>query len=69
MAMAGLYDAWNGQYGEPLLTYTIITRASPGIRRLHARMPLIFSREDEEVWLDPQREGRGTAPEVASAIS
>ncbi len=54
MAMAGLYDAWKGQYGEPLLTYTIITtEASPGIRALHARMPVILSRGDEELWLDP----------------
>lgn len=54
LAMAGLYDVWKGQYGEPLLTYTIITtEASPGIRGLHERMPVILSREDEEVWLDP----------------
>ena len=54
LAMAGLYDVWKGQYGEPLLTYTIITtEASPGIRALHERMPVILSREDEEVWLDP----------------
>lgn len=54
MAMAGLYDVWKGQYGEPLLTYTIITtEASPSIRGLHERMPVILSREDEEAWLDP----------------
>jgi putative SOS response-associated peptidase YedK len=57
MAMAGLYDVWKGQdgeYGEPLLTYTIITtEASPGIRALHERMPVILKREDEELWLDP----------------
>jgi putative SOS response-associated peptidase YedK len=54
LAMAGLYDVWKGQYGEPLLTYTIITtEASSGIRCLHERMPVILSREDEEVWLDP----------------
>ena len=54
MAMAGLYDVWKGPYGEPLLTYTIITtEASPGIRALHERMPVILSREDEDVWLDP----------------
>ena len=52
-AMAGLYDVWKGPYGEPLLTYTIITtEASPGIRALHERMPVILSREDEELWLD-----------------
>ncbi|MDQ6694607.1 MAG: SOS response-associated peptidase [Chloroflexota bacterium] len=55
LAVAGLYDVWKGQYGEPLLTYTIITNeASPGIRSLHERMPVILSREDEEVWLDPR---------------
>ena len=57
MAMAGLYDVWkrqDGEYGKPLLTYTIITtETSPGIRALHERMPVILSREDEEVWLDP----------------
>jgi putative SOS response-associated peptidase YedK len=53
-AMAGLYDMWRGQDGEPLLTYTIITtEASPGLRSLHERMPVILSREDEHVWLDP----------------
>jgi putative SOS response-associated peptidase YedK len=55
MAMAGLYDVWKGPYGEPLLTYTVITtEASPGVRALHERMPVILSREDEEVWLDPR---------------
>jgi putative SOS response-associated peptidase YedK len=56
VAMAGLYDVWRGQGldGEALLTYTIITtEASPGLRRLHERMPVILSRENEEVWLDP----------------
>src|SRR5205823_6697263 len=54
MAMAGLYDVWKGLYGEALLTYTIITtEASPGLRGLHERMPVILSREDEDVWLDP----------------
>lgn len=54
IAMAGLYDVWRGQDGEPLLTYTIITtEASPGIRVLHGRMPVILSREDEGVWVDP----------------
>ncbi|MGA7732795.1 MAG: SOS response-associated peptidase [Chloroflexia bacterium] len=54
LAMAGLYDVWKGPYGEPLLTYTIITtEASPGIRGLHERMPVLLSREDEAVWLDP----------------
>lgn len=55
MAMAGLYDMWKGPNGAPLLTYTIITtEASHGIRALHERMPVILSREDEEVWLDPR---------------
>ena len=55
MAMAGLYDVWKGPYGEPLLTYTVITtQASPSIRALHDRMPVILSKEDEEMWLDPR---------------
>ena len=54
IAMAGLYDVWKGQDGKPLLTYTIITtEASPSIRALHERMPVILSSEDEDAWIDP----------------
>ena len=64
MAMAGLYDVWKGPYGELLLTYTIITtEASPRIRALHERRPVILSRDDEEVWLDPcERDGTALEP-------
>jgi putative SOS response-associated peptidase YedK len=52
--MAGLYDVWKGQYIEPRAIYYIITtEASPEIRGLHERVPVILSREDEEAWLDP----------------
>jgi putative SOS response-associated peptidase YedK len=54
VALAGLYDVWRGPEGEELYTYTIVTtQASPGLERLHPRMPVILSREAEEVWLDP----------------
>lgn len=54
IAMAGLYDVWKGQDGSDLQTYTVITtEASPGIRSLHDRMPVILSKKDEEQWLDP----------------
>lgn len=53
VAMAGLYDVWRGQNGEGMLTYTIITtEASPSLRELHERMPVILSREGEKMWLD-----------------
>lgn len=58
--MARLYDVWKGPYGEPLLTYTVITtEASPSIRALHERMSVILSREDEELWLDPGMKDTG----------
>ena len=50
--MCGRYDLI--VIGQALLTYTIITtEASPGIRDLHERMPVILSRQDEQVWIDP----------------
>lgn len=53
VALAGLYDVWRGPEGEELYTYTIVTtQASPGLEALHPRMPVILTREVEDVWLD-----------------
>jgi len=53
-AFAGLYDEWKDAEGYPVLTFTIITTAPNDLMEpIHSRMPVIFSREDEDVWLDP----------------
>ncbi len=50
--LAGLYDVWKGG-GEPLETFTIITRdAVDAARHVHARMPALVPRDNYEHWLD-----------------
>lgn len=53
-AFAGLWSRWRRGGGEPLETFTILTRdAAPGIRHLHDRMPVILDPADHDLWLDP----------------
>lgn len=53
-AFAGLWDEWSPPEGPPLRTFTILTtEATPPLRALHARMPVLLAPEDERAWLDP----------------
>lgn len=53
-AFAGLWERWDDPRGSPLFTYTILTTdAAPEIAHIHPRMPVILSRPQREVWLDP----------------
>jgi putative SOS response-associated peptidase YedK len=52
--MAGLWEAWQGEDGAPLLSCTIIvTQANRLIAQLHDRMPVIIAPADYDAWLDP----------------
>jgi len=52
---AGLWEHWTSPEGDELLTCTIITTAANELlRQVHERMPVILSRENEAVWLDPK---------------
>jgi len=64
-ALAGLWDRWVPRDGgEPLDSCTIVTTAaSPFLRPIHDRMPVILDREQREEWLD-----RGTDPERLRAL-
>jgi putative SOS response-associated peptidase YedK len=60
-AFAGLWSTWKdperGREGEPLETFTILTTSpNEAIRPLHDRMPVILSRGDFGLWLDPEVE-------------
>jgi putative SOS response-associated peptidase YedK len=60
-ALAGLWERWRprgaGEDTPWLLSCTIVTRdASPGLRWLHPRMPVILQPEAEDPWLDPALE-------------
>ncbi len=47
-----------GATGEPLLTYSMVTRGAVGeAADVHDRMPLVLPRELYEDWLDPARPG------------
>ncbi|MEK5520685.1 hypothetical protein B5V89_19090 [Heyndrickxia sporothermodurans] len=51
-AFAGLWDRWN-QGGKTIQSCTIITtEANKLMRDIHDRMPVILTKESEQVWLD-----------------
>ncbi|MFM7321748.1 MAG: SOS response-associated peptidase [Armatimonadota bacterium] len=53
-AMAGLWEEWLAPDGSPLRTAAILTtEANPLVAKIHDRMPVILSREDEAAWLAP----------------
>ena len=52
---AGLWEHWKSPEGEEILTCTIITtEANELLKAVHDRMPVILTREAEDVWLDPK---------------
>jgi putative SOS response-associated peptidase YedK len=54
LAIAGLWERWRPQGGEPLETCVIVTtEASPLLAPIHDRMPVVLSRAAQEIWLDP----------------
>jgi len=54
-AFAGLWDCWKSAEGEVVESYTILTtEPSDCVRSLHDRMPVIISRGDYALWLDPK---------------
>lgn len=54
-ALAGLWDVWETSEGDQIHSCTIITTAANElIRPIHDRMPVILTRENEAVWLDPK---------------
>ena len=54
-AFAGLWARWQGQEGEQINSYTILTtEPNDLVRSIHDRMPVILAQHDYEVWLDPK---------------
>jgi len=52
MFLCGIYDTWISSDGEPLETFSIITRDSLGrMKQIHDRMPLILDMEKTGLWL------------------
>lgn len=56
LAFAGLWETWIGPNGEELDTAAIVTTdASPLIRPIHHRMPVILEPDAWDMWLDTAR--------------
>ena len=54
LAMAGLWERWRPQGGEPLETCVIVTtEANAVLAPIHDRMPVVLSRAAQDIWLDP----------------
>ncbi|MBK8914829.1 MAG: SOS response-associated peptidase [Phycisphaerales bacterium] len=54
LALAGLWDRWQGADGVVVESFTIVTcEANELVRSLHDRMPVILDRADYGLWLDP----------------
>lgn len=54
-AFAGLWARWQGQEGEQIDSYTILTtEPNDLVRPIHDRMPVILARHNYEIWLDPK---------------
>ena len=52
--LAGLYSDWSPPDGDKLRTCTIITTEPNSLLKpIHNRMPVIITRQDSRLWLDP----------------
>ncbi|MDT8342698.1 MAG: SOS response-associated peptidase [Longimicrobiales bacterium] len=64
-AMAGLWERWQPEGGEPLFTFTVLTvDAPPWLRGIHPRAPAILPAERWPAWLDPAT----PAPEAEAVL-
>lgn len=53
MMIAGIYDAWRGDHGDVVCSYTMITTTpAESIAHIHDRMPVIVHPDDYGMWLD-----------------
>ncbi len=54
LSFAGLYDGWHDDKGNQIISYTIIT-TSPNkeMSEIHTRMPVILSKKQMDMWLEP----------------
>lgn len=82
-AMAGLWDRWESEEGEEIHSCTIITtEANEFMQTIHHRMPVILTKETEDIWLDrsvtePDKltpllrpyEGEMTAYEISAEVN
>ncbi|MFZ0240566.1 MAG: SOS response-associated peptidase [Desulfobacterales bacterium] len=63
---AGLWDIWrgNGRMTDIRSCTIVTTAASPWLRDLHDRMPLILKAEAYDAWLDPANQDAGRLQQI-----
>jgi putative SOS response-associated peptidase YedK len=50
--MAGLYETWQPPVGPPVHSCTIVTTAANElVGKIHDRMPVIVSQDQQDLWL------------------
>jgi putative SOS response-associated peptidase YedK len=55
LALAGLYETWQGEGGEIIESCTVLTtEANKDLEGVHHRMPVILDSADVRIWLDPR---------------
>lgn len=65
LALAGLWESWRGPDGAVLRSFVVLTTAaSPALRALHARMPVMLEAADWPGWL-----GTDAAPALPPAVT
>jgi len=54
-AFAGLWSKWTDPEGHDYFSFAIITtEPNSKVKQLHDRMPVVLSREEEGIWMDPE---------------
>lgn len=65
LAMAGLYEHWQGEGGEVIDSCTVLTTdANSDLDSVHHRMPVILRAEDYAAWLSLE-----TAPQALASLA
>jgi len=63
--LAGLWERWKSPDGEEVLTYTIVTTTPNSLlESVHNRMPVILTREAEDLWLGTGARNAGAPVQV-----
>jgi putative SOS response-associated peptidase YedK len=58
-SFAGVWDSWRDAGGLEWRTYSIVTtEPNKEMARVHSRMPVMLSPQDEAAWLDPSKSSR-----------
>jgi len=69
-AFAGLWSRWDKglEKGDPPLdTFTLLTRdASPEVKHIHHRMPVVLPKDAYTAWLDPELKDKDAVQEIVA---